>query len=103
MCSACRTPCSGADAHVIPKWNREMRRILTTYRCGNCWISSLADLRSVIATGELEVHTSFCDFLARHGYTKDAETIRAFPPEQRQVYLTRVLDAVESQSIIFDP
>jgi predicted metal-binding protein len=103
MCSGCYTPCSGADAHVIPKWNREMRRILTTYRCGKCWGAALVELRAQLASEEAEVQTSFCDFLARHGYTKDAEAIRAFPPETRQVYLIKVVDAVEAQANVFDP
>ena len=103
MCSGCHTPCSGPDAHVIPRWNREEGRILTAYRCGNCWLSPLGELRAALASGDTLVQTSFCDYLARHGYTRDAETMRAFPPEKRRDYLIRVVEAVESQAIIFDP
>jgi len=103
LCSACYTPCSGADAHVIPRWNPELRRIFTTYRCGNCWLRSLAELRAAVTSGEAEVQTNFCDFLARHGHSKDADMIRSAPSGQRQAYLLAILDAVQAEKIVFHP
>lgn len=46
---------------------------------------------------------SFCDFLARLGYGKDAETIRVAPPKTQQVYLLRVIDAVQAGQLVFHP
>ena len=36
MCSACYTPCTGADAHVVPRWNPDRQMVITAYRCGGC-------------------------------------------------------------------
>jgi hypothetical protein len=103
MCSGCYTPCTGADAHVVPRWRADRRTILTTYRCGGCWLAALADLRSVVSAGEPDVSGSFCDFLARHGYGQDAAAIRAAPPEQQRAYLLAVVDAVERGQVTFQP
>jgi hypothetical protein len=103
MCSACFTPCAGADAHVIPRWNADQRSIFTTYRCSNCWLSSLAELREAVTSGDTEVRASFCDFLARHGYKKDSETIRQAPSDLQQTHLLRVIDAVQGGVLVFDP
>jgi hypothetical protein len=80
-----------------------MRKILTTYRCNNCWIESLAQLRTLVASGEDEIQMSFCDFLAGHGYTKDSETIRVAPPQQREGYLFAIIDAVQAGDLVFQP
>jgi len=103
MCSACYTPCPGVDAHVIPRWNPERRNVFTTYRCGNCWLPSLDELRVAVTSGESEILESFCDFLARQGYGKDADTIRATSVEQQQAYLLKILDAVQAEKVIFHP
>jgi hypothetical protein len=80
-----------------------MRKILTTYRCNNCWIESLARLRTLVASGEDEIQMSFCDFLARRGFTKDSETIRVAPLQQRKAYLFAVIDAVQAGDLVFEP
>ena len=54
MCSGCHTPCTGADAHVVPRWNPALRKVLTTYRCGNCWVQSLEELRGQVVSGDAE-------------------------------------------------
>ena len=48
LCSGCRRPCSGDDAHVIPWWNIDRQDFLTTYRCGECWKSALDEARAKI-------------------------------------------------------
>ena len=103
MCSACYTPCAGADAHVVPNWRAERRTMVTAYRCGGCWPAALAELRSAVNSGDAEVAGSFCDFLARHGYERDAGTIRAAPPEQQRAYLLAVVDALESGAVTLQP
>ena len=103
MCSACYTPCTGADAHVAPKWRAERHAMVTAYRCGGCWPSALAELRSVVNSGDAEVAGGFCDFLARHGYERDASMIRSAPPEQRRAYLLAVVDALESGEVTLQP
>ena len=102
LCSACYTPCAGASAHVMPRWNPDAQTVWTTYRCDNCWHGSLAEMREAVRA-HAEVRLGFCDFLARRGYEKDAETIRAAEPELQQTYLIRVIDAVESGALVFEP
>ena len=102
LCSACHTPCSADQAHVVPGWNPAVRRVWTTYRCDNCWRESLAALREAV-TSDAEVGPSFCDFLSRRGYGKDAETIRAAPAALQQTYLLRLIDAIETGQLVLEP
>ena len=103
MCSACYTPCPSVDAHVVPRWNPERRNIFTTYRCGNCWLTSLDELRTAVSSGESEILASFCEFLVRQGYSKDANMIRTTSSQQQQVYLLKIVDAVQAKKVIFHP
>ena len=102
LCSACYTPCPAADAHVVPRWRPEERRIITAYRCNNCWRSTLGELRAVIRSGAAELPGSFCDFLVRQGFT-DTDMIRAASPEQQEEYLLVIVDAIESGKLVFHP
>jgi hypothetical protein len=52
---------------------------------------------------DADVRASFCDFLARRGYSKDVETIRAASPEQQETWLLRLVDAVESGALELEP
>jgi len=101
MCSRCRTPTPQAESAVLPGWNPALRQVITNYRCLACREASLAELRGAIA--DAEVRGSFCDFLAGRGYGKDAETIRAAPPEQQEAWLLRLVDAVASGALQLAP
>lgn len=103
LCSGCYTPCAGADSHVVPRWNPHVRRILTSYRCGNCWLPALAETRAAVTSGVTEVRMSFCDFLDRHGYSKQAATIRAASAAEQETVLLGILDAVEAGQLTFLP
>jgi hypothetical protein len=103
LCSACLTPCPAAEAHVVPRWNPGLRRVITAYRCGNCWVASLVELRSAVASSDAEVRSSFCDFLAGRGETQAAELIRGAPPDEQQAKLFRLIDALEAGEITLDP
>ena len=103
MCSGCRTPTPAAEIHVIPHWNHNVRRILTAYRCDNCWLAGIDDTRAALNSGEADVIPSFCDFMALQGFTKDAETLRASPPEEARATLLAILDATQDGRAIFDP
>ncbi|HEV8454635.1 MAG TPA: hypothetical protein VGQ69_02030 [Gemmatimonadales bacterium] len=102
MCSACYTPCPAADGHVVPHWRADSRRILTAYRCGSCWRQTLTELRAVVLREEPELPDSFCDFLARQGFT-DTHVIRTAAPEQQRQYMLRILDAIENGQLTFHP
>jgi hypothetical protein len=56
-----------------------------------------------VTSGEAEVLSSFCDFLSRHGYGKDAETIRAASFAKQQTHLLAIVDAVQAGDITFGP
>lgn len=103
VCSGCYTPCSGADAHVVPRWNPERRMVLTTYRCGNCWLEALTELRTAVTAGDAAVWSSFWEFLIRHGHGKDSDALRAAPFEEQRTLLLRVVDGVGAGTIVFEP
>ena len=103
LCSACLSPCTGADAHVIPSWNAPLGRVITTYRCANCWHASLATFRAILTAGGPEVRASFCDFLERHRFRQDAARLRLAPPEEQLAVFSQLLTAVEDGRLVFDP
>ena len=103
LCSACLAPCARADAHVIPSWNPTVGRVLTTYRCGSCWHSSLAGFRAILTAGGPEVRGSFCDFLERHRFRQDAARLRLAPPGEQLAVFAQLLAAVEDGRLVFDP
>ncbi len=103
MCSVCRTPCPNVDAHVVPRWNPDLSRIVTAYRCGNCWLPALAELRATVASGASEVLMSFGDFLTRHGLIRDAETVRAEAPAEQVAHLLAILDALQAGTLTLNP
>jgi hypothetical protein len=103
LCSACRTPCTGTDAHVIPRWNPELRSVMTAYRCGNCWPAGLEELRTAVRSGDPEVRASFADFLERRAYSKDAAMLRGAAPEEQLSFLLTITDLLDSQRLIFEP
>jgi hypothetical protein len=78
-------------------------RILTTYRCANCWHQAIDDSRMAVRSGDPTVRNSFCDFLVLHGYQRDAATLRAAPPLQQERQLLAILDALQAGQILFDP
>ena len=102
MCSSCYTPTPMADAHVVPGWNSSQSRILTTYRCGNCWIKTLDETRDALKSGNPEVITSFCEFLERQRFN-DVNVIRNAPAKQAESMLLIVLDAVQNGNVEFAP
>lgn len=103
LCSKCLTPGPVSDAHVIPGWNPAVSRILTTYRCGNCWLESLAETRAAVESGDAAVRSSFCDFLTHHRFTQDSARLRTESPEIQQRDLLAVLDAIEDGRLVLDP
>lgn len=102
LCSGCRKPCSGDDAHVIPRWNIERQDFLTTYRCGNCWKQALDETRAKIMALDADVCTKFCNFLNRHGFT-DVEIVRQASLAEASAMIGKVLDAIESETLRLAP
>lgn len=103
MCSKCRTPCTGPDAHVLPTWNAGMEQVNTTYRCGNCWLGSLAEFRETLMAGAPEVRAGFCDFLERHRFRQDAARLRTQSAEEQLPIFGLLLDALADGRLVLDP
>ena len=103
VCSACYSTCSGPGAHVIPWWNPDEQNIFTTYRCDKCWLTSIDETQQAVNSKDPKLVASFCDFLARQGYEKDANAIRSASTEQACAALLTVLDAVREKRIHFSP
>jgi hypothetical protein len=103
MCSGCRTPTPAAEIHVIPFWNSDLRRILTTYRCNNCWVAGVEVTRTALNSGDPDVIPSFCDFMALQRFTKDAENLRNGSPDEARRMLNMILDATLDGRAVFDP
>jgi len=103
LCSACLTPCAGADAHVLPSWNPQLEQVVTAYRCEKCWLSSLEAFQGTLTTGGPEIRGSFCDFLERHRFRQDAARLRLAPPEEQLAVFLQLLAALRSGRLILDP
>lgn len=89
--------------HVIPFWNSTVRRVLTTYRCNNCWVAGVEVTRTALNSGDPDVIGSFCDFLSLQRFTKDAENLRNGPPDEARKMLNLMLDATLDGRAVFDP
>jgi hypothetical protein len=103
MCSGCYTPTPVTEGRVIPYWNKTVRRILTAYRCNNCWLAAIDETRAALNSGEADVIPSFCDFLEVQRFTKDAEALRVAPPDEARAVFLAMLDAVQDGRAKFDP
>ena len=93
-CSACGKGPHAPKAYVIPWWNGDEARYLTTYRCDGCWKKSLSDTREhFLAHIHLdEDWQKFLEFWKRHG---DLTTSPASPQSDRQKFGVALFDAIE--------
>jgi hypothetical protein len=103
FCSVCMKTSPAAEARVIPWWNNDSQDFLTTYRCGGCFIQSLAETRSKISLLDTDTRRKFCEFLERHDYIVDAGTIREAPLDEASRLIGTVLDAIESGEVRLSP
>jgi hypothetical protein len=103
MCSSCYTPCLVSEGHVIPGWNVNLSRILTSYRCANCWLDGIEKTRAVVTTGSEEVFASFADFLDVQGYTETSGKLRRLSPERQQEVILGILNLLVNGEEIFHP
>jgi hypothetical protein len=102
MCSGCMKPCTGADAHVIPRWNTVREDFLTTYRCGECWPTALEETRTKMKALDAEVREKFCQFLERHHFT-DVHIVRQASLVEAAEMMGMFLDAIESEKVRLSP
>ena len=68
VCSACLQVVAEPLIHVIPAYNADLSRFVTTYRCETCWLPSLEETRTRLAgTEDWAEMLSLIDCLERHG------------------------------------
>jgi hypothetical protein len=103
MCSSCHTPCLVSEGHVIPGWNKSVQRILTSYRCSNCWLPGIENTREVVSSGNADVYSSFADFLDVQGYDEIASKIRALSAEDQRDVILGILNLLEKGHEPFHP
>ena len=103
MCSACYTPCTGADAHVVPCWNPHRQMVITAYRCGGCRPAAIDELRAAVGAGPEGLEASFHEFLVRHGRDDYAERLSTAAPEGRHAVLLAIVDAVDAGRLVLNP
>jgi hypothetical protein len=105
MCSRCFTLCSGANAHVIPWWNEQAADVLTTYRCGACWLESLDETRRFVESAQFDDHVceKFVAFFRRHQETDVAARLAELPRAEVRAALVEVLAQVRAGALVLHP
>jgi hypothetical protein len=68
VCSACFEVVAESFIHVIPYFNTDAGRFVTTYRCEECWLASLEETRARLerTEDETEIATAAA-FFESHG------------------------------------
>ena len=68
FCSGCYEVVPESGVKVIPWFNEEVDKFVTTYRCEACWIEALDDTSTRLAATEDEGHiASVAKFFETHG------------------------------------
>jgi len=89
-------------ARVVPRWNPTVRQVLTAYRCQDCWLSTLAELRVAVESADPDVLAGFWDFLHLHGFRADSDRFRPEAVEEQQRILLLMIEATEEGRLTFD-
>ncbi len=99
-CSGCLRLVSERLVHVIPYFNNDVRGYVTTYRCEQCWRTSLAEtrLRLENTKDEIELESAVTVF-ERQGVILHDEFKRGDPAPVIRKMLSRMLDLLESGTV----
>jgi hypothetical protein len=99
FCSGCLQVFSESLVHVIPHFNSSVAAYVTTYRCEQCWIPSLEETRSRLASTQDEAEVvSAGGFFQRHG-VHIHEFMRGDPVSDVQKILLRLIDLLRSEGL----
>jgi hypothetical protein len=96
VCSACMKTYPFAEIRVLPWWNPDVHAILTSYRCGACFPTSLRETRDAIATLDDKQRESFVEFLRSHKLDVLAAEVEGASLDGARAALGKLLDEVES-------
>jgi hypothetical protein len=99
ICSACLQVLPESLIHVIPYYNNEVGRYVTTYRCEGCWLQSLDETRARLESTEDETEiASAAAFFERHGVFLH-EFRRGDPTSIVRKLLVQMIDLLRSTAI----
>ena len=99
VCSGCLRVVPESDVHVIPYFNSDAQGYVTTYRCEQCWLPSLEETSTQLATtGDEALIASAVAFFERHGIFLH-EARRGDPLPVVRALLRRMIDLVRSGTI----
>jgi hypothetical protein len=96
VCSGCLQVFPESLVHVIPYFNSNVGGYVTTYRCERCWLPSLEETRTRLASTEDETEiASAASFFERHGVILH-EFKRGDPAPVVRKMLGRMFDLLRS-------
>jgi hypothetical protein len=99
VCSGCLQVFPESLINVIPYFNSDVGGYVATYRCEGCWVSSLEETRTRLASTENEAEiSSAADLFERHGVVLH-EFRRGDPMPVVRKRLCQMLDLLQSRVI----
>jgi hypothetical protein len=99
VCSSCFQIVSETLIHVLPHFNDDVRRYVTTYRCELCWLPSLDETRTRLAkTEDWAEISSLIDCFQRHRVFL-LEFQRGDPLPVVRALLEQTIELVRSETI----
>lgn len=100
LCSACYSIAPSATAHVIPWWNAGAEDFFTTFRCENCWLSSLDETVEKVSTLDDDARKKFVEFLRRHKVDGLADSAASGSLQTASGLFRVFLDDVRSRKVV---
>jgi hypothetical protein len=99
VCSACLQVVAEPLIHVIPAYNADVSRFVTTYRCEACWLPSLEETEARLKTTEDAAEiASVAEFFENHGVFVH-EFRRGDPAPRVRNILVQMMDMLRSETI----
>src|SRR5580692_8083141 len=99
VCSACFQVVAEPLVHVIPTYNTDVGRFVTTFRCEQCWLPSLEETRARLeATADEAEIASVAVFFENHGVLVH-EFHRGDPAPVVRKILVQMMDMLRSGTI----
>jgi hypothetical protein len=96
VCSGCLQVFPESLIHVIPHFNSNVGGYVTTYRCERCWLPSLEETRTRLAsTEDVTEIASVAAFFEQHGVILH-EFKRGDPAPVVRTMLCRMFDLLQS-------
>jgi hypothetical protein len=96
LCSACYQSVPLPKTHVIPHFNDHLNAYVTTYRCDNCWLTTIDATRLRLSMCQDPDEVATCaEFFERYK-VKVMEHRRGDPLEAVKAKLLQLLDEIRA-------